>query len=123
VSDQRWFRTLKGMQLVAAAAIPVVATLDAPAVVTGTLGAAIVVIEGFQQLNQHQQNWVSYRSTAEALKHEKYLYQAGAGPYEQARSPAVLLANRVEGLISQEHAIWLEAREQADPTNPETRAP
>lgn len=56
-SDQRWFRILKGVQLVAAAAVPVAATLDAPGVVTGTLGAAIVVIEGFQQLNQHQQNW------------------------------------------------------------------
>ena len=56
------------MQLVAAATIPVVATLDADAAIPAALGALIVVLEGVQQLNQYQQNWSAYRSTCEALK-------------------------------------------------------
>jgi hypothetical protein len=56
---------------------------------------------------------VSYRSTCEWLEHEKYLYLAGAGPYADATNPARLLATRVEGLISQEHASWVEPREEA----------
>jgi hypothetical protein len=42
----------------------------------------VVVLEAVQQL--FQINWVLYRSTAEALIHEKYLYLSGAGPYAGA---------------------------------------
>ncbi|HYZ19099.1 MAG TPA: DUF4231 domain-containing protein [Gaiellaceae bacterium] len=111
--NHRRFNLFKGAQLLCAAAIPVVATIDFHAGVAAALGAAVVVLEGFQQLNQYQQNWSSYRSTAEALKHEKYLYLAGAGPYRHAKRAVPLLADRIEGLISQEHAKWVSAREEA----------
>lgn len=110
---QRRFKWLKGTQLVSAAAIPVVATLGAHAAVAGTLGGLVVVLEGLQQLNQYQQTWQAYRSTCESLKHEKYLFLAGAGPYAGAERPIPLLADRIEGLISQEHAKWVSAREEA----------
>jgi len=70
-------------------------------------------LEGVQQLFQFQQNWVSYRSTCEALKHEKFLYLATAGPYATAERPQALLAERVEGLVSQEHAKWAAQQEEA----------
>jgi Protein of unknown function (DUF4231) len=110
--NQRRFKVLKGIQLATAAAIPVVATLDAHAAILAGLGAGVVVIEGFMQLNQYQQNWASYRSTAEALKHEKHLFLGEAGPYRNAKSPKPLLADRIEGLISQEHAKWVSTREE-----------
>jgi Protein of unknown function (DUF4231) len=111
--NQRRFKLVKGAQLLSAAAIPVVATIDFHAAIAATLGALVVVLEGFQQLNQYQQNWSSFRSTAEALKHEKFLYLAGAGPYRRSRHALPLLADRIEGLISQEHAKWVSAREEA----------
>lgn len=101
-----WFQRLKVIQIVAAAAIPVAAGAGAPAWFVGAAGALIVVLEGLQQLFQFQQNWVTYRATAEALKHEQLLYLMGAGPYAGARRPAVRLAERVEGLVSQEHSAW-----------------
>jgi len=110
--NQNRFKLLKGVQLVAAAAIPVSATLGLDAAVAAGLGASVVVLEGFLQLNQYQQNWISYRSTAEALKHEKYLFLAGAGPYAQANGEHALLADRIEGLISQEHAKWVSTRQE-----------
>ena len=110
---QRRFKLLKGSQLFAAAAIPVVATLDVHGAVAGSLGGLVVVLEGIAQLNQYQQNWQAYRSTCEALKHEKYTFLARAGPYAKVRNPVPLLADRIEGLISQEHAKWVSAREQA----------
>lgn len=111
--NQRWFKIVKALQLAAAAAVPVVAAIGVRAAVPAVLGAAVVVLEGLQQLNQYQQNWTSYRSTAEALKHEKYLFLALAGPYAGASSPPTLLAERIEGLISQEHAKWVTARDDA----------
>src|SRR3712207_7178244 len=62
--------------------------------------------------------WVLYRSTAEALKHAKCLFLSCAGPYATADRPRVL-AERVEGLVSQEHAKWTEEREQAEPRSEE----
>lgn len=110
--NQRLFKLVKAVQLVAAAAIPVVATLDAHPAIPAALGALIVVLEGVQQLNQYQQNWSSYRSTCEALKHEKFLFLAHAGPYAGSDDGRALLADRIEGLISQEHAKWVSAREE-----------
>jgi hypothetical protein len=110
---QRRFKWFKGLQLATAAAIPVTATTGVHAGVLAAQGAAIVMVEGFLQLNQYQQNWSAYRSTAESLKHEKYLFLGEAGPYDGAERPRTLLADRIEGLISQEHAKWVSAREES----------
>ena len=110
---KRWFYRLKVLQIVIAAAIPVSAGAGASAWITGSLGGSIVVLEGFQQLFQFQQNWVGYRATAESLKHEKYLYLASAGPFADLARPDALLAERVEGLVSQEHSAWSSAQVDA----------
>ena len=77
-------------------------------------GARSWSLEGFQQLFQFQQNWLGYRATAEALKHEKFLYLMRAGPYRDAPAPDAVLAERVEGLVSQEHSSWSAAQAQVD---------
>jgi hypothetical protein len=38
---------------------------------------------------------------------------AQAGPYGAAPDPEALLAERVEGLVSQEHAAWVSQHEEA----------
>lgn len=111
--NQLWFKLIKICQIVVAGAIPVAAAASAPAWLMGGGGALIVVLEGLQQLQQYQQNWITYRSTCERLKHEKFLFLAHAGPYAAAPDPESLLAERVEGLVSQEHAAWVSHREEA----------
>ena len=117
---QRRYKVLKLAQMIIAALIPLASVFPVPAAefkwVMAVLGLLVLIIEAVQQLNQDQQNWIAYRSTCEALKHEKYLYLAGAGPYSNAESAEkrlALLADRIEGLISQEHAKWVSAQEQA----------
>jgi Protein of unknown function (DUF4231) len=105
--NQLRFKQLKVGQIVIAAAIPVAAAASAPLWLMGGGGALIVVLEGLQQLQQYQQNWTTYRSTCERLKHEKFLFLGHAGPYARVRNPEPLLATRVEGLVSQEHAAWV----------------
>lgn len=111
-SDQRAYKGLKILQIATAAAIPVAATGSISDWIIGAAGALIVVLEGVQQLMQYQQNWITYRATCERLKHEKFLHLAHAGPYATAADPEVLLAERVEGLVSQEHAAWAANREE-----------
>ena len=103
--NQRRYKWLKLLELAIAAALPVVAAMGSPVWVTGGLAAVIVLLEGAQHLYQFQEHWITYRSTAEALKHERYLYLATAGPYG-GQDRHRQLAERLEGLVSQEHAKW-----------------
>jgi len=111
--NQGWYKGLKIVQIVTAAAIPVAAAASAPVAILGAGGATIVILEGLQQLQQFQQNWISYRSTCERLVHERFLFLSHAGPYATAPDPDALLAERVEVLASQENAAWVSHREQA----------
>jgi hypothetical protein len=107
-SAQHIYKRLKIVEILAAAMIPLLAGLSFPhdKLVTAALGVLITILEGILHLNQYQQLWSTYRSTCEALKHEKYVYLAKAGPYTAAADPHALLAERVESLVSQEHAQW-----------------
>lgn len=109
---QRWYKRIKLLQLVVAAAIPIVALLRASEWVPGVLGAAVVVLEGVQQLYRHHEHWITYRSTCEALRRERFLYLAGAGPYASAKRPLVRLAERVEDLVGQETATWASTQQE-----------
>ena len=110
--SKHWYLRIKVVQITAAAAIPVLAATSLPTWVAGCLGALIVVLESIQQLFQFHSNWTQYRSTAEALKHEKYLYLAHAGSYATAQDPAGLLAERVEGAVTQEQVAWASEQRQ-----------
>lgn len=105
-TNQRWFILLKGTEITAAAFIPLFAAFALPAAAGGTLGVLITLLEGALQLGQHQHNWIVYRSTCEALKHDKYLYEAAAGPYTEVARPHALLAERVEAIVSRETGRW-----------------
>jgi hypothetical protein len=117
---QRAYKSIKVLQLVAAAAVPVAAAAEAAAWVVAGLGGIVLVLEGLQQLGQYQANWIAYRSTSESLKHEKHLYLAGAGPYTDPAAAQRTLAERIEGLVSQEHAKWISAREEGKAGLPDT---
>ena len=110
--NKRWYLRIKVVQIVSAAIIPVLAATSLPTWVAGGLGALIVVLESIQQLFQFHSNWTHYRSTSEALKHEKYLYLAHAGAYASAAHPDALLAERIENRVSQEHASWAAEQNQ-----------
>ncbi len=109
---QRLYKRVKVVELVVAAAVPPLAALRASAAVVSIVASLVVVLEGLQHLFQWNEHWIAYRSTCEALKHERYLYLANAGPYASASDPTAFLAERVEGLVSQEHAKWTSTQQE-----------
>ena len=111
-SNQRLYKWCRGIVIVSAALIPLSANFEMVGFLPAWLGALIVVVEGFQQLNQYHQNWITYRSTCEALKHEKYLWIGKAAHYAGEENPDALLAERVEAIIAQENSKWVNVREQ-----------
>src|SRR5450432_4723057 len=84
--NKNWFQGLKMLTIISAALIPVIVTSHLPyfSEISAGLGVLIAIVEGLQQLKQYHGNWISFRATAEALKHEQFLYLAKAGPYISA---------------------------------------
>ncbi|WP_158675567.1 DUF4231 domain-containing protein [Nocardia stercoris] len=102
---QRAYKSVKTVQVVVGAVVTVLAALSAPAPVTASVSALVVIAEGVQQVFQWHTNWLTYRSTAEALKHEKFLYLAESDPYA-GTDRRQLLARRIENLLAQENVQW-----------------
>jgi hypothetical protein len=110
-SCQLKYKVLKTAQIVLAASIPLGVFYESTFAKwgTGIAGALIAVIEAVQQLGQYSALWLTYRATAEYLKHEKYLFLSGAGPYKALNKEErlTLLAERIEERVSAEHANWI----------------
>lgn len=108
--NQRWFKRLRVIELIFASLIPfLVSQITAETallkVVVGSMGMCIAIISGLVSLYKFQENWIEYRTTAETLKHEKYLFLTGSAPYDSDDSFQSLV-DRIESLISKENSTW-----------------
>lgn len=114
LTNQRTYKRIKIVEILAAAAIPFLAAFKFSFMpfITGGLGVIITVLEGMLHLNQYHDLWIAYRSTCEALRHEKYTYLGKASPYNNVPDPHALLAERIESLVSQEHAKWASVQQE-----------
>lgn len=114
---QDWYKRLKVLQIGLAVFIPIASHLPIDYIkwTTAIAGSAIALLEGVQHLNQYSTLWVTYRSTAEFLKHEKFLFLSSAGPYRSLSNDNRLLtlAERVEERVSTEHANWFNETKKA----------
>ena len=107
---QARYKGLKLLQLSLAVSITLFSHLDPEYAkwATSIAGATIAVLEGVQHMNQYATLWFDYRGIAERLKHEKFLFLSGAGPYKglPEAERLIALAERVEEQVSTEHATW-----------------
>ena len=104
-----WYQVLKIVQLVFAAGVPLAVAIGWPGGVTGALGAAVVVLEGVQQLFQFQTNWIRYSNARAGLERQKFLFLAHAGEYVDEANRVQLLALRSEDLVRSETSSWAAA--------------
>ena len=117
--NQKNYKRIKLFQIILAASIPIIALIDTDYTkfIVAILGALIAILEGTQQLYQFHTLWTEYRSTAEHLKHEKYLFLSLSGQYRgfDQEEALLLLAQRIEEHISKEHAKWIDMSIKAAP--------
>lgn len=81
------------------------------------LSPTVTVLAAIAGLFRFHENWLSYRATWDALKHEIYLHDANAGLYSGQNDPNRVFVERVEGVVSVEGAEWLRrhaAKEKGD---------
>lgn len=108
--NQRWYKRLKAVEILMAVSIPFLVgyiTETAPGMkfVVGFLSVIVAAIAGLVTLYKFQENWIEYRTTAESLKHEKYLYLTKAEPYNDENAFSKLVES-VEDMISKENTRW-----------------
>lgn len=73
--------------------------------IIGLLSVLLALLTGLEVLYKFHDKWITYRSTAESLLQEKYMFLAKAGPYKEDHSIAVL-TERVESILAKENATW-----------------
>lgn len=111
--NKSWFTRLKSAEIILALVIPFLSgtafgenSCDLPALIAvGIIGIFVAAVTGLITLLKLQENWFEYRSIAESLKHEKYLYLTKAGPYKERGSFSAFV-ERFESYISKENTQW-----------------
>ena len=63
---------------------------------------------------KYQENWINYRTTCEALKKEKFLYEAGISDYQQSEDKEAQFVDRVEALLARENTLWLSIQKKKE---------
>jgi len=92
--------------------------INAIKMASSIFGFIIIVATGFLQLTKSQENWISYRSTAELLKTEYNLFKMKTGDYSDEkigndnRKREQLIVNRIETIISEEGKKFLSSHEK-----------
>lgn len=115
--NQKRYKNLRLFEIIAAASIPFMVGLvelseninyipELLKLLTALSGVLIAVVSGMQGICKYQENWMAYRTTCEMLKHEKFFYETGCGPYKDTKDKMCLLVSRVEELISKENTNW-----------------
>lgn len=110
ISNQKWYKRLKITEFILAALVPVLVNFITyhwiVKIIIAIAGSAIAIISAVHGLYNFHENWIEYRYTCEALKHEKYLYLAKCGIYAEAENPLSVLVERVENIIAKENIRW-----------------
>lgn len=120
------YKFIRVGEIVCAASIPLLSGLSVAREVTvpltGFLGAAVAVMTALLGLYQFQEHWIEYRTTCEALRHEKFLFLTRTAPYN-VPDPFALLVQRVESFISKENVTWSQSALGTKGGDTEARAP
>jgi hypothetical protein len=71
----------------------------------GFIGIVVAVVTNVVTLLKLQENWIEYRTVAESLKHEKFMFVTRSGPYTIPNDLSAFV-ERFESLISQSNTKW-----------------
>ncbi len=104
--NKRRFYFVEITTLLAGAAIPIVnlwvSDSDLSRVLSGLLGGVILVAAGIGKLFKFHENWLQFRTLAEALEREAEFYRTGVADYAAADEAGRnrLLVERVENILA-----------------------
>jgi hypothetical protein len=73
-------------------------------IITAVLGSIVTIVTAFAQMEKYFESWILYRTTAESLKRERFLFMNNAGEYSNLTGidKHRALVERVEVMLSSE---------------------
>lgn len=108
---KRCFQSARTIEIIFASVMTVLATtsLIKDSFLIPFFSLSILIIASLLALYRFQELWISYRTTSESLKHEKYLFKTKTYPYNKDDKFNLLVKN-VETIISRENTLWKQKR-------------
>ena len=107
--NQNMYKRLGLLEIISASLIPLLSGFSMISYskwIIGILGVTIAVSAGARALYKFHENWMEYRTTLEALKHEKLLYLTQTSPYDNDERFQSLVS-RAESIMVNENQNWL----------------
>jgi hypothetical protein len=109
-SNKRWFISLRTVEIASAATVPFLsgfASHPSIGATVGIIGIIITLCAGVTHLCQFQERWIEYRTTAEALKKEKFLFVTKQSPTTPVTTGDAfpILVQRIETVVSKEMSM------------------
>ena len=88
-------------------------------IVSSILGSIIVIFTGIIQITKSNENWISYRSTAELMKSEYQRFKMGVGDYSEEKisdkeNRSLLFIERMETIIAEEGKKFMNTHEKSE---------
>jgi hypothetical protein len=106
--NKKMFLISRITEIVLAASIPIISLSNTDAIsriIIAIIGGVIAGIMAIIGLFQFQENWISYRTTCEALRHEKYIFLVNEGKnYNEEQ--ILSFVGKMESIISSENIQW-----------------
>lgn len=116
--NQKRYKIFQIIEIVLATLIPLLSSYAEHtwiAFIIGLFGAAIAILQSVSKLYKFHENWIQYRTTAEMLKHEKYLYLTGSHPYiKSGETIENVFIKNIEEIISAESKSWNQLNTEAN---------
>jgi len=102
---------------------PLLGTVDYGPQIIAIAGGGVAITGAISALTKNQENWLRYRSLAENIKREKFLFITGTPPYDGMDSYPQLVQT-VENLMLDERSTWSkQMTSQPKSSSQETHAP
>ena len=121
VRNQAIYRRMQWALIILAALTPVLIQIKQASIFGINFGflatitsVIVVILTAALKTFKYQENWINYRTTCEALKKEKYLFDAALSDYQQSEDREAQFIDRVEALLSREHTIWLSVQKKKE---------
>jgi Protein of unknown function (DUF4231) len=109
--SKRRYLWMRGFAVVGGAVVPALVNISFSGrdALTTVLSLLVVISVSLESVLHYREQWRNYRSTEQALGHERMFFETGVGPYKGLDSDAAfkLLVERVEALIAAENAATL----------------
>lgn len=111
--NKKWYYTCQTIVISAGALIPLLVGYAEDdwiffKYIAGGLGVVVVITQGILSLKKYQENWSTYRMTAERLRRENLLYENSVGEDYAAGDEAAFkrLVIKCEQIMASENEEW-----------------